>query len=137
MNGDTSALQISALLFDKCAGVEIEGEELSEQQIQKLLLRHFPGEPYCVVENWIIVDVNVTDSQREQMKQRGYYPSLVYAHSIIFDSQGRWERGRPVRTSPQVVAIGNILFKTHNTVYVLSGPGRRGAVSIDALAHIM
>ncbi|WP_438709472.1 DUF6957 family protein [Stutzerimonas stutzeri] len=58
-----------------------------------------------------------------------------YAHTVIYDSERRWDVGDFVRTSLLHQHDG-FHFRTLNTTYLLLGPGTRMRASAEAAASI-
>jgi hypothetical protein len=92
---------------------------------------HFPSRAYCLVADWVILDLEVTTRQRIAITDRGLIPALVYALTVIQDRKGRFAPGDWVRSTLGVSFTHNCLFETKNTVYVLMGAGRRLRTDLD------
>jgi hypothetical protein len=87
-------------------------DEESTPELVEYCRRHFPCRPYCIVSDWIWIDLETGDS-------------LLYASKIVKDEAARLHIQRSVLTSPLVEFERNCVFATRNTAYILSGPGRR------------
>ncbi|KAB2527334.1 hypothetical protein F8N49_04080 [Pseudomonas sp. GXM4] len=113
------------------AGENINGCPLTGSDAVALANRHFPSRPYCLVADWVILDLEVTTRQRTAITDRGLIPALVYALTVIQDSKGRFAPGDWVRSTLEVSFSQNCLFETKNTVYVLMRAGRRLRTNLD------
>lgn len=117
------------------AGEPMSGSSMSDDEALAYARQSFPDGNYCLVRNWRWLDIAVTASQRSQLAQTRRQPALIYAHTVIYDSERRWDVGDFVRTS-LLHQHEDFHFKTLNTVYLLLGPGTRLQVSADAVASI-
>ena len=89
-----------------------------------------PGHPYCLVSNWILFDLEVTNEQREAVRLAGQYPRAIYAGHVVLDSIGRFQEGDWVKSTLQIWYEDSGLFCTRNTLYILLGNGRRHPLSL-------
>lgn len=117
------------------AGEPMSGSSMSDAEALAYARQSFPDGNYCLVRNWRWLDLDVTESQRLQLAKTRRQPALVYAHTVIYDSERRWDVGDFVRTS-LLHQHEDFHFKTLNTVYLLLGPGTRIHASADAVASI-
>lgn len=116
-------------------GEPMSGSGMNDDEALAYAKQYFPHGNYCLVRNWRWLDLKVTESQRLQLAQTGRKPALIYAHTVIYDSERRWDVGDFVRTSLLHQHEG-FQFKTLNSVYLLLGPGTRIQTSSDAIANI-
>lgn len=77
----------------------------------------------------------LTDAQRLALERTQRQPALIYAHTVVFDSERRWDVGDFVRTS--LLHQFSDDFKTLNSVYLLLGPGSRKRASADTIACLI
>lgn len=91
---------------------------------------------FCLVRDWIWLDLDVTDVQRVELEKTHRQPVILYAHIVIYDSERRWDVGDFVRTSPLYRFEEGFLFKTLNSVYVLLGDGVRKRAALDTVGRI-
>lgn len=96
----------------------------------------FDRAPFCVVRDWIWIDLIVPDSIRESLQTSGHQPVMVYAHSVLYDSARRFDVGDWVRTTQLVEFSDAFLFKTRNTRYALVGPGVRKSAELSTVLKI-
>lgn len=102
-------------------------DESSVPEIIAYIKEHLPSYPYCVIADWVWIDINVKPEVLKQFNERGLKPSFIYAHKVIDD-----ETQRPfefVRTTYLQDFRENCIFLSRNTAYILQGQGTR--VSID------
>lgn len=129
----TTLLKIMDVLYS--AGVPMTGSLMSDDEALTYAKQFFPDGSYCLVRDWRWLDLEVTESERLQLAKTRRQPALIYAHTVIYDSERRWDIGDFVRTSLLHQHDG-FNFKTLNTAYLLLGPGTRIPVSADAVASI-
>lgn len=116
-------------------GVSMSGSDMSDDEALAYARQCFPDGNYCLVRDWRWLDLEVTESQRLQLAQIRRQPALIYAHTVIYDSERRWDVGDFVRTS-LLYQYERFHFRTLNTAYLLLGPGTRIHVCADAVASI-
>ncbi len=116
-------------------GKPMSGSDMSDDEALAYARQHFPHGNYCLVRNWRWFDLEVTESQRLLLAKTRRHPALIYAHTIIYDSERRWDVGDFVRTSLLHQHDG-FHFRTLNSIYLLLGPGTRIKASADAVASI-
>ena len=125
--------EVIAALYS--AGEQMSGSSMSDAEAMAYARQHFVYGGYCLVRNWRWLDLTVTESQRLLLAQTRRQPALIYAHTVIYDSERRWDVGDFVRTS-LLHHHEEFHFRTLNTAYLLLGPGTRIQVSADAVASI-
>ena len=116
-------------------GEPMSGSSMSDDEALAYARQSFPYGNYCLVRNWRWLDLEVTESQRLLLAKTRRHPALIYAHTIIYDSERRWDVGDFVRTSLLHQHDG-FHFRTLNSIYLLLGPGTRIKASADAVASI-
>jgi len=129
----TTLGEVVAALYS--TGDPMSGSGMSDDEALAYAKQYFPDGNYCLVRNWRWLDLEVTESQRLLLAKTRRQPALIYAHTIVYDSERRWDVGDFVRTSLLHQQDG-FHFKTLNTVYLLLGPGTRIKASADAVASI-
>lgn len=125
---------VSDLLYG--AGVPMVGIEISDDEAVERVRKQFRFSDYCLVRDWIWIDLDVSDEQRALLEKTGRQPTIVYAHTVIYDSARRWDVGDFVRTSPLQAFHDGFLFQTWNTVYVLLGDGLRKRAALETVGRI-
>jgi hypothetical protein len=113
--------EISGFLNDP--GEPLMGLDMTEGEAIEWVKRHFPDKPYCVVANWMLINLDVDEISSRAIKRMGCEPCMVYAHKVLQDSRVRFRRDDWVRSTLQMSFTQGGLFETVNTVYVLLGQG--------------
>ncbi|MBV7549826.1 hypothetical protein KW849_26430 [Pseudomonas sp. PDM26] len=122
--------EISHLLYG--AGKEALGWQGTQDELIALAAKTFPGKAFCMVKQWILIDLTVNSDEKEKLTGLGLLPATLFAHEIVLDSKGRFQAGMWVRSNFGVSFTEGSMFETNNTVYLLLGPGRRKEASIGA-----
>ena len=117
-------------------GQPMSGSAMTDEEALAYMqsLRLMAG--FCLVRDWIWLDLDVTDEQRALLEKTRRQPVIIYAHTVIYDSARRWDVGDFVRTSPLISFDDGFLFRTLNSVYVLLGDGVRKRAALETVGRI-
>jgi hypothetical protein len=115
------------------SGKPLAGSEDSDEALIELVKTRFPNKPYCLVEDWIIARVEVTEDELKKIHAEGQLPMVVFADNVIFDSQRRFDVGDWVRSTFATSFQDGFLFETRNTMYVLCGNGHEKSVGLKTI----
>ena len=121
--------EISQLLYG--TGDESPGWQGSEELIS-LAAKMFPGKAFCVVRQWILIDLTVTPVEKEKLTSLGLLPMTLFAHEIVLDSNGRFQPAMWVRSNFGKSFTEGCMFETKSTVYLLWRSGLRKKASVGA-----
>ena len=121
--------EISQLLYG--TGYESPGWQGSEEELIFLAAKMFPGKGFCVVKQWILIDLTVTPVEREKLTSLDLLPATLFAHEIVLDSQGRFQPSMWVRSNFGI-SSHSYMFETKKTVYLLLGPRLKKEASVGA-----
>lgn len=111
---------------------ETSGWTGSQEDLISLAGKLFPGKAFCVVRQWILIDLTVTPEEKEKLTILGLLPATLYAHEVVLDSRGRFQPKMWVRSNFGITFIYGCMFETKNTVYLLSGAGQKKEASMAA-----
>lgn len=109
------------------------GSGESDEALIELVKARFPHKPYCLVEDWIIARVDVTEDELKKIHSEGQLPMVIFANNVIFDSQRRFDVGDWVRSTFAISFQDGFLFETRNTIYVLCGNGYEKSVGLKTI----
>jgi hypothetical protein len=109
------------------------GSSDTDEVLIDLVKSRFPRKPYCLVEDWTIFNVEVTEGELQKVHAAGKLPLVLFAHNVCFDSERRFDVGDWVRSTMAVSFQDGFLFETWNTVYVLVGPGHEKTASLETI----
>lgn len=126
----------AAVNFFQEPGVVMLGQEMTDDEAMARVRERFPHKPFCLVRQWLWVDLTMPESVREELERSGRQPVVLYAHSVVLDSQGRFRSGDWVRSTPLVAFSEGCFFETSNSVYVLLGLGHRKTAPASTVVKI-
>ncbi|MGK9066608.1 DUF6957 family protein [Stutzerimonas chloritidismutans] len=116
------AREITDFLYGKAPA--INGTDLSRGEILQELHRRNPCKQYCLVKNWTLVELDISDEACRQVETDGFKARLIHANEVVEDSAGRFQPGCWVRSSLEQKYENDGFFETRSTIYVLLGIGR-------------
>ncbi|MNC22246.1 hypothetical protein D3C75_702410 [compost metagenome] len=122
--------EISQLFYG--TGEEVHGWEVSQEDLISLAAKRFPDKAFCVVRQWILIDLTVTPDEKEKLMNLGLLPMTLFAHEVVLDSKGRFQPGMWVRSNFGKSFTEGCMFETKNTVYLLLAAGQRKEASLAA-----
>jgi hypothetical protein len=122
--------EISQLLYG--AGEEVAGWEGTQDELIALAAKTFAGKAFCVVQQWILIDLTVNSDERAKLTGLGLLPVTLFAHEVVLDSRNRFQPTMWVRSNFGVSFTEGCMFETKSTVYLLLGSGLRKSASIGA-----
>jgi hypothetical protein len=93
--------------------------------------------PYCIVSDWMLIEIEVTDEFRESLACDGLQPCVRYASNVLSHSFNERLAGDWVRSTFQRSFSDGFVFETRNTVYILMGKGLRKNASIQTVSAIV
>lgn len=117
-------------------GEVMAGSPMTDEQALRFMRDLRLNTEYCLVRDWVWIDLDVTPLQLAELEKTRRKPALIFAHSVIYDSGRRWDVGDHVRTSPLHDFRDGFLFQTLNSVYVLLGEGLRKRASAETVGCI-
>lgn len=112
----------------------LAGSGLADEPLLAAARDEFEGSKYCVVREWMILDVMVGESDEKLISERGLQPVTLYAQRVLFDSTGKGLSG--FRLTGFLRQFEDCFFETDEMVYVLGGRGCRKYVSMPALSEL-
>jgi len=110
----------------------LNGAKLDDDELIRASHEAFDGRPFCVVRQWMLLDVMLPASQEQEVKTQGLKPCVLYAQATVYDSQGELKPGDSLLSDYERDYDGCI-FESKEVVYVLAGQGARKHVSLPAL----
>ena len=127
--------EITDLLYGD--GVPMPGSKVTEEEDLRIVRERFRYPDYCIVRDWIWIDLDVSAEQLEALGKTRRQPVIVYANTVIYDSNRRWDVGDFVRTSPLHAFHDGFMFQTLHTIYILLGDGVRKRAAIETVGRII
>lgn len=105
----------------------------TQDELKNLAEQAFPGKPFCLVKQWIIADLQLTQNEHQKLSSMGILPLVVYAHEVVQDSRQRFPPGHWVRTNFGILHDHPCMFETKSTVYLLLGDGFRKPAGLSTV----
>ena len=128
--GKVEAEQLAYFLLD---GAEhVGGLPLPDDELIGLAKRRSGDRPFCVIRNWIILDVMVSANDEKSLEAQGLQPTVMLGREIVFDSRNQGSRPGGLRSSFQYSFVESV-FESKDTLYYLAGPGFRKRTSLAAV----
>ena len=124
----------AALVADFLSGYSfpLEGDGQPDDVIVDTAWTNNQGRPFYVVRDWLLLDIMVPSDVEDELKAMGLQPTVVFAHTVVYDSRTQGSRTGAIRSSFQRILDG-CSFESMHTSFVLAGPGVRKHVSLPAL----
>ena len=122
--------EISQLLYG--AGEELAGWQGTQDELIALAAKTFPGKAFCVVKQWILIDLTVNPDEKEKLTGLGLLPATLFAHEVVLDSRNRFQPTMWVRSNFGMSFTEGCMFETKSTVYLLWDSGLRKEASVGA-----
>ncbi|RZO09559.1 hypothetical protein EKG40_08255 [Pseudomonas moorei] len=113
----------------------LHGSWLSDDELIRLTQEAYPSKPYCIVRNWMLLDVMLSERLRKEITVGGQQPVVLYAQNVVKDSGGRRQPDDSVCTSFQVF-FDDCFFETKDTLFILAGRGSRKHTNLLAVAAL-
>lgn len=117
-------------------GTAMIGHQMTNAHAIELIAEGFPGRHFCLVRDWIWVDLDLPETVREKLNRIPLLPVMLYANCVVTDSLGRFDAGDWLRSTPLVSFTQGCLFETRDTVYALLGHGVRKRAELSAMVKI-
>lgn len=128
--GQVEAALLANLLSE--GGIPLEGDGQSDENIVQTAWTANEGRPFYVVRDWLLLDIMVPSDVEDDLKAMGLQPTVLFAHTVVYDSRVQGPRTGAIRSSFQRMLDG-CSFESMHTRFVLAGPGMRKHVSLPAL----
>lgn len=111
------------------------GSRLEDDEIIKLACEEFEGQRFCVVRNWMILDVLMPAAQESEVRKQGLRPSVLFFQQAVFDSEGRISAGDRFVSGYKKDFYG-CFFESKEMLYILAGRGSRKHASLPAVQSL-
>lgn len=122
--------EIAQLFYGE--GEALPGWSGSQEDLISFAAKAFPGKAFCIVRQWILIDLIVTPEEKEKLAKLGLLPATLFAHEVVLDSKGRFEPSMWARSNFGKSFTEGCMFETKDTVYLLLGAGQKKEASVAA-----
>ncbi|MHA3736461.1 DUF6957 family protein [Pseudomonas sp. Eth.TT006] len=109
----------------------IGGARLGDEELIKLAQEEFAEQRFCIVRNWMLMDILLPEFEEREVRKRGLQPSVLLVHDAVFDSEGRIA-ARDIFITGFQKDFNGCFFESEDALYILAGRGARKHVSVPA-----
>lgn len=116
----------------------LPGADLDDEALLKFTCEEFPGKDFCIVRQWMLIDVILSDDQENLIRSKGLRPSVIYAQAMITKEGAKAGAQHGVLSDFQLT-FEDCFFETKDMLYILAGRGSRKSASkptVSALANL-
>lgn len=111
------------------------GSQLEDGELIQLAREEFEGQPFCIVRNWMLLDLLLPEAQEREVRTRGLQPTVLFTSKAVFDSEACPPTGDGYITGYQKDFYG-CFFESKDKLYILAGRGARKHVSVPAISAL-
>lgn len=108
------------------------GSSLEDDELIELAIVTFTEKPFCIVRQWLLLDVMLPEFQDQELKAQGLKATVLYAQAVVFDSNNKQQPGDSVLSDFQS-DFESCIFESRDVLYILAGRGARKHVSAPAV----
>lgn len=111
------------------------GSRLEDGELIQLACEEFEGQPFCIVRNWMLLDLLLAEAQEREVRRQGLQPTVLFINHAVFDSEARVPTVDGYITGYQKDFHG-CFFESKDKLYILAGRGARKHVSVPAISAL-
>ncbi|WP_322614509.1 DUF6957 family protein [Pseudomonas sp. BIC9C] len=111
------------------------GSQLEDGELIQLAREEFEGQPFCIVRNWMLLDVMLAEVQEREVRKQGLQPTVLFISHAVYDSDASVPASDGFVTGYQKDFHG-CFFESKDKLYILAGRGARKHVSVPAVAAL-
>jgi hypothetical protein len=115
--------------------VVMSGCELELEDAIRITRERYPDSSFCVVNEWIWLDLEAPDLVIEGLAVDGKKPTMLLVFNVLFDSSST-SKSHWFRSTPLINFTDHMFFQTEAKLYVLLGHGRRKSMSLSAIVRL-
>ncbi|WP_397453650.1 DUF6957 family protein [Pseudomonas sp. NA-150] len=113
----------------------LQGSNLSDEQLLKISNEAFENQSFCIVRNWMLIDVMLSDEHERAISKDGLTSTLLYAPTVISEVDAAGVISDGVLSTFQL-GFDGFLFETQDAIYVLAGRGCRKHAGVPAVCAL-
>lgn len=113
----------------------LHGSGLDDDDLVRTAAEAFGNVAFCIVRNWMLIDVILTDRHDTLIRQSGLQPTVLYANNIVC-------AGDVIKAMPSgvlssfLVNYDGCFVETETMHFVLAGRGARKDASVWAVSAL-
>jgi hypothetical protein len=111
------------------------GSRLGDDELIKLAHEEFEGQSFCIVRNWMLLDVMLAEAQESEVRKHGLQPTVLFISHAVYDSDASVPASDGFVTGYQKDFHG-CFFESKDKLYILAGRGARKHVSVPAISAL-
>ncbi|WP_426236542.1 DUF6957 family protein [Pseudomonas sp. TWP3-2] len=111
------------------------GSQLEDGELIQMAREEFEGRPFCIVRNWMLLDLLLAEAQEREVRKQGLQPTVLFINHAVFDSDTLVPTGDGLITGYQKDFHG-CFFESKDKLYILAGRGARKHVSVPAISAL-
>jgi hypothetical protein len=111
------------------------GIEIDLQEAIHITREKFPDQSFCVVSEWVWIDLEAPDLVNAELVGQGKKPVMLLVFDALYDSSTT-SKSHWFRSTPLIEFIEGMFFQTEHKLYVLLGHGRRTSMSLSAVVRL-
>jgi hypothetical protein len=111
------------------------GSQLEDGELIQLAREEFEGQPFCIVRNWMVLDLLLTEAQEREVRKQGLQPTVLFISKAVYDNEARVPT-RDGFISGYQKDFHGCFFESKDTLYILAGRGARKHVSVPAISAL-
>ena len=116
------------------AGV-LYGSTLADEQLVQISTEVFGAQTFCIVRNWMLINVMLSDAHDQMIKKQGLQPTILYAQTIVSGGDATGEISHGALSSFQRRYDG-CFFVSKDMLYILGGRGAHKYASVPAVSAL-
>lgn len=118
------------------ASAVMEGADIDLELAIHAAQERFPGRSFCVVDEWVWLDLDAPDVVIQGLSGEGKKPVMLLVLNALFDSVTAFKEIQEFRSTPLTEFSDGMFFQTKNKLYVLTGQGRRKSMAQSAVIRL-
>lgn len=111
------------------------GSDIALEEAIRVTQERFPDRSFCVVSEWVWLDLEAPDLVIEELAADGKKPTMLLVFNVLFDSSTT-SKSHWFRTTPLIEFTDGMFFQTEHKLYVLVGHGRRKPMSLSSVVRL-
>jgi len=112
------------------------GADIYLEQAIHAAQKRFPGRSFCVVDEWVWLDLDAPEAVIQGLSGEGKKPVMLLVLNVLFDSTTASKEPQLFRSTPLIEFNDGMFFHTKSKLYVLTGQGRRKSMALSAVIRL-
>lgn len=113
----------------------MHGADVNLEEAVRITQKKFPGRSFCIVNEWVWLDLEAPDLVVEELALEGMQPIMLLVFNVLFDSSTN-SKSHWFRSTPMMDFTDGMFFQTQHKLYLLLGHGRRKSMPLSAVVRM-